>query len=46
MPPEVYYQKVLQYSQENSCVEVSFKEREALRPAALLKRNSNTDVFL
>ena len=24
MPPEVYYQKISQYSQENTCVEASF----------------------
>ena len=46
MPPEVYCQKVSEYSQENTCVEVSFKSREALRPATLLKRASNTDVTL
>ena len=38
MPPEVYYQKISQYSQENTCVKVSF--------SILLKSDSNADVFL
>ena len=46
MPPEVSYQKVSQYSQEITCVEVYFKKRETLQPTTLSKRVSNTDAFL
>ena len=35
--------KILQISQENTCVEVYFP---SLRPATLLKRDSNTGAFL
>ena len=39
--------KVSQYSPENACVGVSFlKIMQAFRPATLLKRGSNTSVFL
>ena len=39
--------KVLQHSKENTCVEVSFKSKlQALRPATLLEKDSNTEVFL
>ena len=38
---------VLQYSQENACVGVSFLLKfQALSPAALLKRESNAGIFL
>ena len=38
-PPEVFYKKI--------CVGVSFLIKfQAFRPAALLKRDSNTSVFL
>ena len=35
-----------QISQENACAGVSFNKVERLRPATLLKRDSNTDVTL
>ena len=38
--------KILQYSQENTCVRISFLiKMQVFRPPALLKRNSNTGVF-
>ena len=49
---EVFYQKklslkILQYSQENNCVGVSFLVKmQGLRTATLLKRDSNTGIFL
>ena len=49
---EVFYKKKLlskisQYSQENICVGVSFLiKMQAFRPTTLLKRDSNTGVFL
>ena len=48
-PLEVFFKKNLflkisQYSQENTCVRVSFNKSP--RPAALLKRVSSTGVFL
>ena len=39
--------RILQYSQENNCVKcLLLMESQNFRPAALLKRDSNTDVFL
>ena len=38
---EIFF-KISQYSQENACVGASF----GVRPATLLKRDSNTGVFL
>ena len=40
--------KKLQYSQENTCIVVSFFliNMQAFRPASLLKRHSNIGVFL
>ena len=38
--------KISQYSQENTCVGISFLiKMQAVRPPALLKRVSNTGVF-
>ena len=37
--------KVLQYSQENTCVGVSLMKLQVFRPTTLLKRDSNTRVF-
>ena len=38
--------KILQYSQENTCVGISFLiKMQAFRAPALLKRDSNTGVF-
>ena len=37
--------KVLQISPENTCVGVSFSKVAVPRPAILLKRDCNTDVF-
>ena len=45
-PPEVFL-KVLQISQESTCVGVSFFTKfQAFRPATILKRDSYTGVFL
>ena len=38
--------KILQYSQENTCVGVSFNKVQAFRQAFLLKRDSNAGVSL
>ena len=38
--------KILQTSQENTCVGVLFHEVASLQPASFLKRDSNTSVFL
>ena len=48
---QVFYKKlplnILQYSQENSCVGLSFLiKTQAFSSATLLKRESNTGVFL
>ena len=41
------FSKILWDSQENTCVGVSFLiNLQAISPVTLLKRNSNTDVFL
>ena len=50
-PPEVFCQKNLfletsQISHENTCIGVFFDKVAALKLATLLKRDSNTDVFL
>ena len=38
--------KTSQYSLENTCLGVFFDKMQALSPATLLKRDSNTGVFL
>ena len=51
-PPGVFHKKklfsnILWYSQENTCVGVSFLVKlQAFRPVTILKRDSNTDIFL
>ena len=44
-PPQVF-SKVLQISQENTCVGVSFTKLQAFSPGKLLERDSYTCVFL
>ena len=44
---KLVFLRISQNSQENTCAEFSFLIRlQALRPATLLKRDSNTGVFL
>ena len=38
--------KISQYSQENTCVGVSFNKTAGLKPCKFLKRDSNVGVFL
>ena len=38
--------KILQISQENTCIGASFNKVASLRPATLLKRDFNTSAFL
>ena len=38
--------KILQYSQENTCVGSLLIKLQAFRPVTLLKRDSNADDFL
>ena len=43
---EQVFLKTSQYSLENTCLGVFFNKMQALSPATLLKRDSNTGVFL
>ena len=49
-PPELFYKKailkILQYSQKNTCVGVSFRiNLQSFRSATLFKADSGTSVF-